>query len=311
MPVTAQENEKYRVFVSEKASEIGLFDYQPDQIIWHYTDGPGFLGIIQSSSIFATQVASLNDKNETKYATDLFKVSIEQLIEEKKDDETARTFLRKVLEINKEDPTSPTHGTSKFFVTCFSGDEDDLAQWERYGRKNAYAIGFYARGFWREPTSMIYKVAYDRTVQQKASKEIAEATLRFFLEGLHGERMQNPEKWAEEFFLAWDEWVYRLAPVAKDAKWRGENEYRLVHELKVSEFCQVRFQQKETMLARYLPLTTPAWFKRRVPLLPLAKVMIGPGNHSAFTKISVALLLEQMGYVNIPVEVTRVSLQRP
>jgi len=48
-----------------------------------------------------------------------------------------------------------------------------------------------------------------------------------------------------------------------------------------------------------------------VPLLPIVKVMIGPGNHPAFTKVSVSLLLEQMGYFNVPVEITQVALQRP
>src|SRR6266481_7399641 len=104
MPVTLEENEKYGAFVRAKAKEIGLFAYKPDDIVWHYTDGSGFLGIVQSASIYATQVASLNDKNETKYATDLFKTSIENLIEEKKGDTVARTFLQKVLELVKEDP---------------------------------------------------------------------------------------------------------------------------------------------------------------------------------------------------------------
>jgi hypothetical protein len=44
---------------------------------------------------------------------------------------------------------------------------------------------------------------------------------------------------------------------------------------------------------RYLALDTPVWVKRRAKLLPIAKVWIGPGNHAAFTKISVQLLLEQ------------------
>src|SRR4051812_47152814 len=135
MPVTPEENENFRVFVSQKAEQIGLFDFKPEDIVWHYTDGPGFLGIIQSGSIYATQVASLNDLNETKYATDLFKAAIRQLIEEKKDDEVARGFLHRVLDFVKDDPTTPTHGTSKFFVACFSAEEDDLSQWDRYGRR--------------------------------------------------------------------------------------------------------------------------------------------------------------------------------
>jgi hypothetical protein len=219
--------------------------------------------------------------------------------------------LQSVLQFVKDDPVQPPHGTSKFFVTCFSAEEDDLTQWDRYGKRNGYAIGFYARGLWREPTSTLYKVIYDRAVQEKVSKQLAEATLAFYIEGLHGERQQNPEKWADEFFLAWDEWIYKFAPIAKDAKWKAENELRLVHELKGEEFSQIRFQQKETMLARYLPLKTPAWVKRRAPLLPVAKVIIGPGNHPAFTKVSVGLLLEQMGYFNVPIEVTQIALQRP
>ena len=93
MPVSAQESEKYAAFVRKKAQEVGLFDYQPDDIVWHYTDGDGLLGIIQSSSIYATQVASLNDKNETKYATDLFKASIQKLIEKKKERRRCANFF--------------------------------------------------------------------------------------------------------------------------------------------------------------------------------------------------------------------------
>jgi hypothetical protein len=311
MPVTSDENSKYQQFVSKIAQEAGCFAFKPDDIVWHYTDGPGFLGILESSTVYATQVASLNDKNETKYASALFKAAIEKLVEEKKDDTTARTFLQKVLELTKEDPATPTHGTSKFFVTCFSGEEDDLTQWDRYGGNNGYAIGFYARGLWRDPTSQLYKVVYDRAIQEKASRELAEATLQFFLDGLNAERLQDPEKWAGEFFAAWDEWVYKLAPLAKDSKWKAENEFRLVHELKLSDSSQVRFKQRDTMLARYIPLATPAWVKRRAELLPIAKIFIGPGNHPAFTKVSVLLLLEQMGYPTLPVDVTQVSLQRP
>jgi hypothetical protein len=311
MPVTAQENEQYRAFVSEKAQELGCFNFKPDDIVWHYTNGEGLLGILQSSSIYATQVASLNDKNETKYATDLFKASLRELIEQNKDNGIAMGFLQKVLEFVKEDPDSPTHGSSKFYVTCFSGEEDELTQWDRYGRPNAYAIGFYARGLWREPNSQLYKVVYDRASHEKACKDLAQATLKFYLEGMNSERQKEPEKWAEEFFLAWDEWIYKLAPLAKDFKWKAENEFRLVHELKSSEFRDVRFKQRTTMLARYLPLSTPNWVKRRTPLLPIAKVIVGPGNHVSFTKISVALLLEQMGYFNVPVLETKVSLQWP
>lgn len=310
MPVTRQENERYRVFVSDVAKEMGVFDGLADQIVWHYTNGAGFLGILQSSTIFATQVSCLNDVRETKYGSDLYKEAVKQLIEERAGVPEDVAFLRRVLEFVKEEPDSPTHGTSKFFVTCFSGYEDDVTQWDRYGGENGYAIGFYARGLWREPNSQIYRVVYDRDKQLKAARKITQATLDFYKEGINDERSQDVETWGREFFAAWDEWVYKLAPLAKDAGWKNENEFRIVHELKPSEFARVRFTQKKTMLARYLPLDTPQWVKRRIPLLPLAKIIVGHGNHPAFTPVSVRLLLDQMGYSNVPVEVTKSGFVR-
>jgi hypothetical protein len=313
MPVTSEENEKYRRFVSDVAKEMGVFDFEGEQIVWHYTNGPGFLGIIQSSTLYATQVASLNDVRETRYATDLYKETMKELLAERKDDAGAVAFLDQVLEYVKEDPASPTHGTSKFFVTCFSADEDELTQWDRYGGDNGYAIGFRARGLYREPNSQLYRVIYDRDKQLRAARKIVDATLNFYMRGFDDDeaRAKDPELWGKDFFAAWDEWVYKLAPLAKDPSWRSENEFRIVHELKPSEFSQVRFAQKKTMISRYLALDTPSWVKWRSPRLPLAKVLIGHGNHPAFTAISVRLLLEQMGYAGVPVEMTKCSFTRP
>jgi hypothetical protein len=311
MPVTPQENNTYREFVSKLATELGVFDLKGQEIVWHYTNGDGFLGILQSSSLFATQVAALNDSKETEYATDLFKQAVERVIAEKGDDSDAVAFLEAVLQFVREEPENPTRGISKFFVTCFTAEGDDVNQWAKYAKGNGFAIGFYPAGLNREPNSCLYRVVYDRAKQEKAAKIVAEATLRFYMEGLNEERLKSSDVWAREFFEAWDEWVYKLAPLAKDPMWKSENEYRIVHELKVAEFPRVRFAQKKTMLSRYLVLDFPSCVKRRAALLPIAKIMIGPGNHPAFTRVSVKLLLEQMGYPDLPVEITSCPLTEP
>jgi hypothetical protein len=311
MPVTSEENARYWEFVTGVANELGCLIGPANNTVWHYTDGQGFLGILQSSKIYATQVSALNDSNETKYAQDLFKNALRQVIEDREGDATALALLRRVLEELKEEPDNPTHGTSKFFVTCFSAEEDDLAQWDRYGKENAYAIGFHTIGLIREPNSAIYRVVYDRERQERAAKKLAEATLWFYRDGLHGDRKEDPDTWFSDFFEVWDGWIYKLAPLAKDASWRAESEYRVVHELQASDLDVVQFAQKRTMLARYLALDFPKAAIGGKPGLPIAKVMIGPGNHPAFTRVSTLLLLERMGYTNVPVEITKVSLTRP
>src|ERR1700733_5026451 len=123
MPVSKRENSEYGEYVNELAVEMGVFDLQ--DTVWHYTDGNGFLGILQSGTMFATQVSALNDSKETQYGTDLFKDALKATIAERADDQQAVAFLETVLELVREEPTNPTQGISKFFVTCFSSAKDD------------------------------------------------------------------------------------------------------------------------------------------------------------------------------------------
>lgn len=113
-----------------------------------------------------------------------------ELIGERATEPDFVTFLNTLIDFSEEN--AEAHVRSKFFVVCFSGAEDDLTQWERYGKQNGYAIGFYARGLNREPTSTLYRVIYDEQKQKEAARELAEATIRFYLEGLTGERLENP-----------------------------------------------------------------------------------------------------------------------
>jgi hypothetical protein len=252
MPVTTEENNKYGEFVRRIAQENGCFDYEPDQVVWHYTDGPGLLGILESSRLHATQVSALNDAKETRHASELFIRAVRQLLVERAAEPDVMTFLNTLVAFSEE--SVEAQARSKFFVTCFSGQEDDLTQWDRYGKGNGYALGFYARGLNREPNSTLYRVIYDAGNQERAARNLAEATVDFYVEGLAGYRLANPEQWAREFLTAWDDWVYKLAPLVKAPKWVAENEYRIVHELKLPEFPEVRFKAKSTMI-RPIPST--------------------------------------------------------
>jgi hypothetical protein len=310
MHVTPEENEAYREFVSNLAIELGVFDLNGIETVWHYTDGNGFLGILQSGRLYATQVSALNDSKETEYATDLFREEVKKAIAEQAGKDDVVSFFQSILQQIKEEPDNPTQGISKFYVACFSTRPDDLNQWSKYTKASPgrFAIAFHPNGLKREPNSTLYRVIYDRAKLQDAVKKVVYATLDFYMSGLTGERAEKSEEWARLFYLAWDEWIYKLAPLAKEQQWDSEDELRIVHELKVADFPDVRFSQKKSSLARYLPLDFPCWVKERVSRLPIAKVMVGPGENQASSRISAILLLEQMGYPNVPVEISGSTL---
>lgn len=69
----------------------------PDQIVWHYTDGPGLLGILESSRLHATQVSALNDAKETRHASELFIKAIRELIETRTEEADVVVFLKSVI----------------------------------------------------------------------------------------------------------------------------------------------------------------------------------------------------------------------
>ncbi len=310
MQVTPEENAAYRKFVSDLAIELGVFDLQGIETVWHYTDGNGFLGILQSGRLYATQVSALNDSKETEYATDLFREGVTKAIGESTGDDGAVAFFRNILGQIEEAPDNPTQGISKFYVACFSAKGDDLNQWTKYTKASPgrFAVAFHPNGLNREPNSALYRVIYDRTKLESAVRKVVDATFDFYMTDLFGERAEKPEEWAKLFYLAWDEWIYKLAPLLKDQQWDSEGELRIVHELKVADFPDVRFAQKKSSLARYLPLDFPCWVKERVSRLPIAKVMVGPGENQASSRVSAILLLEQMGYPNVPVEISRCTL---
>jgi hypothetical protein len=314
MPCTEEELGKFRHFTRQVSTDAGLMAFDPNMTIWHYTTGAGFLAMVESGAIRATQVASVNDSTETVYATRLYRNAITRLWDAQTGNELAQGFLQGVLDETQESPDMPGHADSKFFVSCFSELQDDINQWLKYGGENGengYAIGFRAIGLRIDGNTAVVRVNYDTALHQSIAEDAARLTLEYYLEGLVGERAENPAQWGKEFFETWDQSIYRLAPVVRDAAFSAEREYRMIHELQSYDMPFVRYQQKSSLLGRYIDLKPHGWEGLRVPRLPIQKVMIGPGRHQGITKRSVESLLQQMGYTDIEVTLSERPVQRP
>jgi len=97
--------------------------------------------------------------------------------------------------------------------------------------------------------------------------------------------------------------------MVKDAAFRHENEYRIVHELQGHEMGQLRFKQRATLMSRHLPLIFPPQsYATQSQLLPIAEVMVGPSRHKEISRVSVETLLRQKGY-QVPVTASKIPFQ--
>jgi hypothetical protein len=126
--------------------------------LYHYTDGRGLKGIIESQTIWFTDYRHLNDPSELSYgiekARDLMR------LKETGADNVGRAFLQCL-----RDMLSPKNFSKlEFFITSFSFDRDELGQWRAYADNGrGYALGLQARVFTdliRHPNVFISPVFY-------------------------------------------------------------------------------------------------------------------------------------------------------
>ncbi len=308
MPVSDEERNKYIAFVGEQIKRLKSLEVDSQQLIWHYTTGDALLSIVRSGTIYATQVACLNDSSEVRYGEDLLKQAFLHIQTKESLPLEEASFLEQVLKPSAGDGT--TNPTSDWFVSCFSKEKDDLSQWRAYsGGENGYAIGFIVGAFFR-PHNLVVRVNYDEDEHRATAQTIAEATLQFYREGLQTRSGKEAKSWPTEFLQEWSIWTGKLAPMVKDPAFHGEKEYRIIHQYQGFELSKLSFRQKQSLMSLHLPLVfpPPEWAIQS-NRLPIMEVMVGPSRHKDISRVSAELFMRQNGYSNVSVTISKAPFQ--
>jgi len=269
--VTEEERLEYQTFAAGIAKKLG-FNSDPPKTLWHYTTADGLLGILESASIYATQLGCLNDVSELRYAMHMVQNAMRMLRARTPGDDPDRDYIFDLIDRVAGADTVPT---SDLYVACFSGKEDDLSQWRAYGGgENGYALAFQTQ-FLFSQHSIVAPVSYDHQLHLEVAGEVAAAFLDFKLRGL--KRGYDRETWTLAFANAWSASLGMVGPMVKHPAFAAENEYRCIHTLDPGEHGSLEFRQKGGMLARHFPLFFPPPGKPRERMLPIVEVMVGQG----------------------------------
>lgn len=323
MPIQQEDKEKYLAFIQEQVALLEVLEVKSEDTLWHYTTGDSLLSIVESGKLYATQVSCLNDSTEIRYGSKLLRDAYLEIQTKGSLPPEETHLLETLIKGLVDEPTAPSHAPSQWFVTCFTKRKDDLSQWRAYsGGENGYAIGFIAGGFFNRQNSLVVRVNYGEEKHKQVAANVAGATLRFFREGLDNGRAPGLQPielmneadwkwkaWENEFLMEWQGWIGRLAPMVKDPSFRDEDEYRVIHELQVTELPDLRFRQKQSLMSRHLPLVYPvpgtATESRR---LPITEIVVGPSRHKELSSMSVRTFMQQKGY-SVPVSVSTIPFQ--
>jgi Protein of unknown function (DUF2971) len=111
--------------------------------LYHYTDGRGLKGILESGRVWFTDYRHLNDPSELTHGIDMAH-DVARLLGTGADGRV-RQFLKHFADLTRHDNFS---GTLEFFIASFSRARDDLGQWRAYADNGrGFAIGFAPRLF--------------------------------------------------------------------------------------------------------------------------------------------------------------------
>ena len=109
-----------------------------DETLYHYTDGRGLKGILESQTIWFTDYRHMNDPSELTHGIDIAKDVVRVLANGS--DGRVRLFLETLSDMFSVRNFS---SNLEFLIASFSKERDDLGQWRAYADNGrGYAIGF-------------------------------------------------------------------------------------------------------------------------------------------------------------------------
>jgi hypothetical protein len=111
---------------------------KPPPMLYHYTTESGLRGILESGTLWFSDIFAQNDPSELRHglgiAIDLLKSRIT------KERPEIDTFARQV---ERFDVDAGIEAAGHFFICCFSADGDELGQWRAYADNGrGFALGF-------------------------------------------------------------------------------------------------------------------------------------------------------------------------
>jgi hypothetical protein len=272
--------------------------------VFHYTSGQGLIGILESGTLRATQIACMNDAKELTHSAD----ELNKVIDERRAAGKLGADADFILTKMQKQLLDSGAETSGAFIACFTEQEDDLSQWRAYGGgEGGYAIEFDAQAIFRiiPAIGFFVPVNYIRADQDVVFDDVLKWTEAFFLQGL--KTRPDREQWAEAFSARWLATISFLAPLIKHPTFGAEKEWRIIYTLKDADFSRLSFIQKQSLMSRYIPLQVGDQKSATGhTLLPITRVIVGPMRHKEVSRISVGDLLKARGYNDVKVEVTKV-----
>lgn len=268
------------------------------ELIWHYTDSAGLIGILQSGALWATSAFHLNDAQEVNYPRDLYLPEVGTFLNSD-DHRDLAPSLGWYLE------SGATFLDMTPFVSCFCEADNLLSQWRCYGKGGGFAVGLDLHYYWQS-----VQVGWNPLVRVVYMEDQQRARIGSFLQDVaitwraasESSRPNDPGSVIPAFYVR----AMHLLMSLKHPSFSEEREVRFL------QFEDVlRSNDANTLWAA--PPKRVKWRPGQVgptpyvdadfrdetgPLetLPIREIVVGPTAESEVVRLSVEALAKSYGY---------------
>ena len=196
------------------------------KFLYHYTNTKGLCGILDSGKIWTTKIQYLNDKSELNLALKYVNEEIENQLSGKGKTRTDEELVDMKMIIE-----TLTNQATNVSVASFTRQGDQLSQWRGYCNIGiGYSLGF-------DSQRLLAKLIENRNYHLVECEYLEENHRRMVKELVDSTSIvnirQNPNYGKPPFY----DWTFAqsilfLAPIIKSEKFKEEQEWRLIIDLK-------------------------------------------------------------------------------
>lgn len=310
-----------RIFQTMDIPEVAI----PD-VVHHYTDTNGLIGIVDSNMLWATNAAYLNDEKEIEYAASVARSALETVLDDRGYDLT-KDKNAAVAKLAVEHTLDAVHSAIGSYVVCFCRSGDLLSQWRGYGNVGgSFAIGFDAKALGQRfsqtnPPFRLVKVEYDPARQIQLIQWIVEQWFDFVISNnvCNIPPAGTPEKRVSAEVLMQSVFPLLFGNIAASLKHPSfveEDEYRLLYNIfryrneQETSLLPLKFRNKGGLVVPYVEFAQRDEEYAMIRL-PISSIRSGPHPYPQLAKSGTEKFLEDSTWhTSVTVDTSYIPLRR-
>jgi len=195
----------------------------PPEVLFHYTSQEGLKGIVQSKTLWATNIHYLNDSSEYTFALDLARQLLMEREKSEKSTAVKQLFERLLGKLERI-------RTANDYVISLTEEPDLLSQWRAYAPVRGYSIGFPTESIQEKlvtPDFIFCRCVYNPESQRELMAHILDGYVTYFRRVVQDDS-PSVESEVVGKTLGMFATITRVAPLIKHESFSEEKEWRII-----------------------------------------------------------------------------------